>query len=59
MTALLGFAKENNMNIKLIAMDLDGTLNNDEKRITEKTKAALMAIRNSCSRGRSLCNAFL
>ncbi len=28
---------------KLIAMDLDGTLNNDEKRITEKTKAALMA----------------
>ena len=31
------------MNIKLIAMDLDGTLNNDEKRITEKTKAALMA----------------
>jgi Cof subfamily protein (haloacid dehalogenase superfamily) len=31
------------MNIKLIAMDLDGTLNNDEKRITEKTKTALMA----------------
>ena len=31
------------MDIKLIAMDLDGTLNNDEKRITEKTKAALMA----------------
>ena len=30
------------MNCKLIAMDLDGTLNNDEKRITEKTKAALM-----------------
>lgn len=30
------------MKYKLIAMDLDGTLNNDEKRITEKTKAALM-----------------
>lgn len=30
------------MTCKLIAMDLDGTLNNDEKRITEKTKAALM-----------------
>lgn len=27
---------------KLIAMDLDGTLNNDEKRITEKTLAALL-----------------
>lgn len=31
------------MNYKLIAMDLDGTLNNDEKRITEKTLCALMA----------------
>ena len=31
------------MNYKLIAMDLDGTLNNDQKVITEKTKAALMA----------------
>lgn len=31
------------MNYKLIAMDLDGTLNNDRKIITEKTKAALMA----------------
>ena len=31
------------MNCKLIAMDLDGTLNNDQKVITEKTKAALMA----------------
>lgn len=31
------------MDIRLIAMDLDGTLNNDEKVITEKTKAALMA----------------
>lgn len=31
------------MNYKLIAMDLDGTLNNDEKKITEKTRAALMA----------------
>lgn len=30
------------MNYKLIAMDLDGTLNNDQKVITEKTKAALM-----------------
>lgn len=28
---------------RLIAMDLDGTLNNDEKRITQKTKDALMA----------------
>lgn len=31
------------MNYKLIAMDLDGTLNNDQKVIAEKTKAALMA----------------
>lgn len=31
------------MKYKLIAMDLDGTLNNDQKIITEKTKAALMA----------------
>ena len=31
------------MSYKLIAMDLDGTLNNDQKLITEKTKAALMA----------------
>jgi len=31
------------MNYKLIAMDLDGTLLNDQKVITEKTKAALMA----------------
>ena len=31
------------MKYKLIAMDLDGTLNNDRKVITEKTKAALMA----------------
>lgn len=31
------------MNYKLIAMDLDGTLNNDQKVITEKTKEALMA----------------
>ena len=31
------------MDYKLIAMDLDGTLNNDQKIITEKTKAALMA----------------
>lgn len=31
------------MKYKLIAMDLDGTLNNDQKLITEKTKAALMA----------------
>lgn len=31
------------MDCKLIAMDLDGTLNNDEKRITKKTIAALMA----------------
>ena len=31
------------MEYKLIAMDLDGTLNNDQKIITEKTKAALMA----------------
>lgn len=30
------------MEYKLIAMDLDGTLNNDQKVITEKTKAALM-----------------
>ena len=31
------------MQYQLIAMDLDGTLNNDQKIITEKTKAALMA----------------
>lgn len=31
------------MNYKLIAMDLDGTLNNDQKIITPKTVAALMA----------------
>ena len=31
------------MKYKLIAMDLDGTLNNDRKIITEKTKATLMA----------------
>ena len=30
------------MQYQLIAMDLDGTLNNDEKQITEKTRAALM-----------------
>lgn len=30
------------MNIQLIAMDLDGTLNNDQKHITPKTLAALM-----------------
>jgi len=31
-----------NMKYKLIAMDLDGTLNNDAKQITEKTRLALM-----------------
>lgn len=31
------------MEYQLIAMDLDGTLNNDQKIITEKTKTALMA----------------
>lgn len=31
------------MDCRLIAMDLDGTLNNDDKHITEKTLAALMA----------------
>lgn len=30
------------MDYKLIAMDLDGTLNNDDKQITEITRAALM-----------------
>lgn len=30
------------MQYRLIAMDLDGTLNNDEKKITEKTRMALM-----------------
>ena len=30
------------MKYKLIAMDLDGTLNNDAKQITEKTRLALM-----------------
>lgn len=32
------------MRFKLIALDLDGTLNNDDKIITEKTKQALMAV---------------
>lgn len=35
------------MQYKLIAMDLDGTLNNDQKIITEKTRAALMAAQNA------------
>ena len=30
------------MSIKLIALDLDGTLNNDQKQITSKTRAALI-----------------
>ena len=30
------------MHYQLIAMDLDGTLNNDEKRITPKTRDTLM-----------------
>ena len=30
------------MDCKLIAMDLDGTLNNDEKKITERTRNSLM-----------------
>ena len=30
------------MSIKLIALDLDGTLNNDQKQITPKTLAALV-----------------
>lgn len=29
---------------KMIALDLDGTLNNDEKKITEKTREALLAV---------------
>lgn len=32
------------MNYKLIALDLDGTLNNDEKQITKKTRDALIAV---------------
>ena len=35
------------MKYKLIAMDLDGTLNNDQKIITEKTKAALMDVQKA------------
>ena len=35
------------MRYQLIAMDLDGTLNNDQKIITEKTKAALMDAQKS------------
>ena len=31
------------MDIRLIAMDLDGTLNNDQKIITPRTREALMA----------------
>ena len=29
---------------KMIALDLDGTLNNDEKKITDKTREALLAV---------------
>lgn len=32
------------MNIKMIALDLDGTLNTDDKKITPKTKAALIKV---------------
>lgn len=32
------------MRYKMIALDLDGTLNNDEKKITPKTKEALIAV---------------
>ena len=32
------------MDIKLIALDLDGTLNNDEKQITPRTQQALMEV---------------
>lgn len=34
------------MNCKLIALDLDGTLNNDQKQITDRTHAALMDAQN-------------
>lgn len=34
------------MHYKLIAMDLDGTLNNSQKRITQRTHAALMQAQN-------------
>ena len=40
--------------IKLIAMDLDGTLNNDQKQITSKTKAALMLAQEKGARSSSL-----
>jgi Cof subfamily protein (haloacid dehalogenase superfamily) len=33
--------------IKLIALDLDGTLNNDEKKITPQTKAALLRVQEA------------
>ena len=32
------------MKYKMIALDLDGTLNNDEKVITPRTRDALMAV---------------
>lgn len=32
------------MRFKIIALDLDGTLNNDQKKITKKTKEALIAV---------------
>lgn len=35
------------MGYKLIAMDLDGTLNNDEKKITPRTREALMAAQSA------------
>ena len=34
------------MKYRLIAMDLDGTLNNDEKRITDETRRVLMEAQN-------------
>jgi len=34
------------MGFKAIAMDIDGTLTNDEKKITPKTKEALLRVQN-------------
>ena len=43
------------MRYQLIAMDLDGTLSNDQKIITQKTKTALMAAQKAGIRLANLC----
>lgn len=35
------------MSLKLIALDIDGTLTNDEKKITEDTRSILLKLQKS------------